>query len=55
MKHGLLSAAACAALLLGPVGARAAAYSLDPSALGKPPVDSWTTYHGDYWAAGSVR
>ena len=48
MKHGLLSAAACAALLLGPVGARAAADLLDPSALGKPPVDSWTTYHGDY-------
>ena len=38
-------AALCAVLLLG---VPAAAQSVDPSALLKPPADSWLTYHGDY-------
>lgn len=33
---------------LGSVGVRAQTVKLDPALLGKPPVDAWPTYHGDY-------
>src|SRR5262249_49561503 len=33
---------------LGLVGLRAQTVKLDPALLGKPPIDAWPTYHGDY-------
>jgi alcohol dehydrogenase (cytochrome c) len=35
-------------ILVIALGAAAAAQSVDPSLLLKPPVDTWLTYHGDY-------
>src|SRR5271168_337845 len=42
-----LATALCAAALLGPALA-APIVSLDPAAIGKPPIDSWPTFNGDY-------
>ena len=50
IKHGLLlltAALATTITLHGQSGTPAAA-KLDPALLGKPPIDSWPTYHGDY-------
>ena len=46
MNH--LLAALGASVFLLHAGSSAIAQSLDPSALLKPAVDSWPTYHGDY-------
>lgn len=40
--------AATAALCLSALGAVAATVSLDPKLIGKPPIDSWTSFNGDY-------
>jgi len=45
MKTRILSAVVVAAALGAILHAQA---HLDPSLLGKPPVDAWPTYHGDY-------
>src|ERR1700735_1691820 len=43
----VLCAGIAAAALGGPTLA-APNVSLDPQAIGKPPVDNWTTFNGDY-------
>ena len=46
-----LCAAVVTASLAGPTLAAPVAapnVSLDPKAIGKPPIDSWTTFNGDY-------
>jgi alcohol dehydrogenase (cytochrome c) len=43
----MLCLAAMAATIAGPAHA-ASNVSLDPEALGKPPIESWTTFNGDY-------
>ena len=44
-----LATALCAAVvaLVGPALA-APNVSVDPNAIGKPPIDNWTTFNGDY-------
>ena len=49
MRAGILLCAA-ASLALGAAFSRpaTAAISLDPNAIGKPPINSWTSFNGDY-------
>ena len=47
-QGGLKTALYTTALYVLLASAPAAAQSIDPSALLKPPADSWLTYHGDY-------
>ena len=42
------SIASLVVIALAGVTGLAAQSRLDPAILGKPPVDAWPTYHGDY-------
>src|SRR5580658_4383695 len=44
---GTLSASVMAGALIGSALAASNIY-LSPEAIGKPPIDSWTTFNGDY-------
>ena len=48
LQGGLKTALYTSALYMLALVAPAAAQSVDPTALLKPPADSWLTYHGDY-------
>ena len=46
-----LATALCAALVTASLAGQtlaAPSVSLDPKAIGKPPIDDWTTFNGDY-------